>query len=40
VVYLRGLVSTPLQIAEAGNIAEQVAGVTDVQNMLTINNSY
>ena len=40
VVYLRGIVSTPLQIAEAGNIAEQVTGVTDVQNMLTIDNSY
>jgi osmotically-inducible protein OsmY len=40
VVYLRGVVSTPLQIEEAGSIAEQVQGVTDVQNMLTINNSY
>jgi osmotically-inducible protein OsmY len=40
VVYLRGIVSTPLQIAEAGNIAEQATGVTDVQNMLTIDNSY
>jgi osmotically-inducible protein OsmY len=39
VVYLRGLVSTPYQIAEAGSIAEQAAGVTDVQNMLTIDNS-
>ena len=37
VVYLRGVVSTPLQIEEAGSIAEQAAGVTDVQNMLTIN---
>ena len=40
VVYLRGVVSTPLQIEEAGSIAAQAAGVTDVQNMLTINNSY
>jgi osmotically-inducible protein OsmY len=40
VVYLRGIVSTPVQIADAGSIAEQVAGVTDVQNMLTIDNSY
>ncbi len=39
VVYLRGLVSTPYQIAEAGSLAEQAAGVTDVQNMLTIDNS-
>ena len=40
VVYLRGLVSTPHQIAEAGSIAEQVTGVADVQNMLTIDNSH
>ena len=40
VVYLRGVVSTPLQIEEAGRIAEQATGVTDVQNMLTVNNSY
>jgi osmotically-inducible protein OsmY len=40
VVYLRGLVSTPYQIAEAGSIAEQVAGVTDVQNQLSIDNSH
>jgi osmotically-inducible protein OsmY len=39
VVYLRGLVSTPYQIAEAGTIAEQAAGVTDVQNLLSIDNS-
>ena len=39
VVYLRGLVSTPYQIAEAGSIAEQAPGVTDVQNLLTIDNS-
>jgi osmotically-inducible protein OsmY len=39
VVYLRGLVSTPYQIAEAGSIAGQAAGVTNVQNLLTIDNS-
>jgi osmotically-inducible protein OsmY len=39
VVYLRGLVSTPYQIAEAGSIAERAAGVSDVQNMLSIDNS-
>jgi osmotically-inducible protein OsmY len=40
VVYLRGLVSTPYQIEEAGSIAEQAAGVTSVQNMLAIDNSH
>jgi osmotically-inducible protein OsmY len=40
VVYLRGLVSTPFQIAEAGNIAAQAHGVTDVQNLLSIDNSH
>jgi osmotically-inducible protein OsmY len=39
VVYLRGLVSTPYQIAEAGSIAERAPGVTDVQNLLSIDNS-
>jgi len=39
VVYLRGLVSTPYQIAEAGDIAQQAAGVTTVQNLLMIDNS-
>jgi osmotically-inducible protein OsmY len=39
VVYLRGLVSTPYQIAEAGSIAAQAAGVTNVQNMVSIDNS-
>jgi len=39
VVYLRGLVSTPYQIEEAGSIAEQAAGVTSVQNLLSIDNS-
>jgi osmotically-inducible protein OsmY len=40
VVYLRGLVSTPYQIADAGSIAGQAAGVTDVQNLLSIDNSH
>lgn len=40
VVYLRGLVSTPYQIAEAGSIAEQAAGVADVQNLLMIDNAH
>lgn len=39
VVYLRGLVSTPYQIGEAGSIAERAPGVTNVQNLLTIDNS-
>jgi osmotically-inducible protein OsmY len=39
VVYLRGLVSTPYLIAEAGSIAEQAPGVTDVRNLLYIDNS-
>jgi osmotically-inducible protein OsmY len=39
VVYLRGLVSTPYQIAEAGSIAKQAPGVTGVQNMISIDNS-
>jgi osmotically-inducible protein OsmY len=39
VVYLRGLVSTPLQIADAGSVAAQAQGVTDVQNLLSIDNS-
>ena len=39
VVYLRGLVSTPYQIAQAGSVAEQAAGVTNVQNQLSIDNS-
>jgi osmotically-inducible protein OsmY len=40
VVYLRGLVSTPYQIEEAGSIAEQATGVTDVQNLLSVDNSH
>jgi len=39
VVYLRGLVSTPYQIAEAGSIAEQAPGVTHMRNLLYIDNS-
>lgn len=40
IVYLRGLVSTPAQIAAAGALAEQVPGVTDVQNMIAVDNSH
>ena len=40
VVYLRGLVSTPYQIEEAGSIAERAAAVTNVQNLLAIDNSH
>lgn len=39
VVYLRGLVSTPYQVAEAGAIAGQAPGVTEVQNLVVIDNS-
>ena len=39
VVYLRGLVSTPYQIAEGGALAARAPGVVDVQNMLSIDNS-
>jgi osmotically-inducible protein OsmY len=39
VVYLRGLVSTPALIGEAGSMVEQVPGVTDVRNLLYIDNS-
>ncbi len=39
VVYLRGLVSTPYLIGEAQSLAEQVAGVTDVRNLLYIDNA-
>ena len=38
-VYLRGLVSTPYQIAEAGSIAKRTPGATGVQNLLSIDNS-
>jgi osmotically-inducible protein OsmY len=39
VVYLRGLVSTPYLIAQAQSIAEQAPGVTEVRNLLYIDNS-
>jgi osmotically-inducible protein OsmY len=39
VVYLRGLVSTPYQVAEAGSIAGRAAGVNSVQNLLSVDNS-
>ena len=39
VVYLRGLVSTPALIGDAQSIAERVPGVTDVRNLLYIDNS-
>jgi osmotically-inducible protein OsmY len=39
VVYLRGLVSTPYQIAEAGSIAAQAPGVAAVRNLVVIDNS-
>jgi osmotically-inducible protein OsmY len=39
VVYLRGVVSTPYQIAEAGSIAAQAPGVAAVRNLVVIDNS-
>jgi len=39
VVYLRGMLSTPYQIAEAASIAAQVRGVMDVENLLYMDNS-
>jgi osmotically-inducible protein OsmY len=39
VVYLRGLVSTPYQISEAGSLARRAPGVVSVQNLLSIDNS-
>jgi osmotically-inducible protein OsmY len=39
VVYLRGLVSTPALIGEAEGIVQQVPGVSDVRNLLYIDNS-
>ena len=39
VVYLRGIVSTPYQIAEAGSIAARVVSASRVQNLLSIQNS-
>lgn len=39
VVYLRGVLSTPYQVAEAGSIAEQAPGVVQVRNLLSTDNS-
>lgn len=39
VVYLRGVVSTPYQVAEAASLADQAAGVAQVENLLSIDNS-
>jgi osmotically-inducible protein OsmY len=39
VIYLRGLVSTPYQIAEAGSLAARARGAIEVQNLLSIDNS-
>jgi osmotically-inducible protein OsmY len=39
VVYLRGLVSTPFQIEQAGSIAAQAPGVSAVRNLINIDNS-
>jgi len=39
VVYLRGLVSTPYLIGDAEGIALRAPGVTDVRNLLYIDNS-
>lgn len=38
-VYLRGVVSTPYQVEEAGSVAARAPGVAHVQNLLTIDNS-
>ena len=39
VVYLRGLVSTPFQIEEAGSVAARVPGASHVANLLAIDNA-
>jgi osmotically-inducible protein OsmY len=39
VVYLRGLVSTPYQIEEAGMLAARVPGAARVENLLAIDNA-
>jgi osmotically-inducible protein OsmY len=39
VVYLRGLVSTPYQIGEAGSLAARAAGASHVENLLSIDNA-
>ncbi len=39
VVYLRGLVSTPYQIEEAGRLAAQALGAEHVENLLAVDNA-
>lgn len=39
-VFLRGLVSSPYQVAEAGSIAAGAPGVISVQNLLYIDNAH
>ena len=39
IVYLRGLVSTPYQIEEAGSVAAHVPHVLAVRNLIVIENS-
>ena len=39
VVYLRGLVSTPYEIEEAGSLAARVPGALRVRNLLSLDNS-
>jgi osmotically-inducible protein OsmY len=39
VVYLRGLVSTPYQIEEAGSLAAQVPGAAHIANLLSIDDA-
>jgi osmotically-inducible protein OsmY len=39
VVYLRGVVSTPYQIEQAGSLASAAPGVREVENLLTVDNS-
>ena len=39
VAYLRGLVSTPFQVEQAGSIAAQAPGVRAVRNLVVIDNS-
>ena len=39
VVYLRGLVSTPFQIENAGALARQAPGVTHVENQISLDES-
>jgi osmotically-inducible protein OsmY len=39
VIYLRGLVSTPYQLGEAGSLAARVPGASHIENLLSIDNS-